>query len=451
MRKKHFIALFATISFLFMTTMITHAAGWEQRDASWYYRKSDGQLAVNEWRNGADNIARWLGTDGRMVSDAWVDGNNSYVDVEGRRVENDWIKLQTVVGDRQITEFYFFDSKGRKVTNAWKKVGENQVYLGDDGTLQKGWIEDGVYYTDENGFMVRGWQKLFPPDCVAPDEVLPFTEAKDDRVWYFFGENGKKFTSGAEGKVKLRTIDNVKYCFDDEGMMLTGWVNMTTKDVSETTIKDFMYFNSDGSQRLGWFSLNPPKNIMQTYENEVEWFYFDNNGVPKASADTVLRTTDFVKIQDKTFLFANNGVPVYGLVRIYNGKHYDIYYFGNANQRNLQKGMIEIMEPIGDVVQYYFDNKGKGFTGVKDDKLFYMGKLQASNEEGKYRVISLSLSGTIRNYVVNRQGKLVKNTKVKSEDRTEYKTNASGILVSVNGVNVEAGERFENPTEPDID
>lgn len=450
MKKRHILTAFAAFVFT-VTASITAFAGWEEVDGVWKFRNASGQFVVNEWRNGSDNIARWLNSEGKMASDTWVNDGESYVDKDGRRVENNWIQVEVGEGANRRTEYYFFDSKGNKVTEAWKTVSENQVYLGSDGTLQKGWIGDNVYYTDENGFMVKGWKKLLPPDYTAPDISLPFQEEKDGKVWYYFAEhNGKRFAAAEEGKVVVKNIKGVKYCFDHEGKMLTGWVNVTGKDISETTIKDLMYFNLDGSQRTGWFSLNPPKNIMQTFDNEVEWFYFDNSGVPKAANNTLLRTTDFVKIKDKTYLFANNGVPVYGLVRIYNGKNYEIYYFGNDSQRVLQKGMIEIVEPIGTSVLYYFDVHGKGYTGVKDDKLFYMGKLQASDEDGKYRVISLMVSGSNRNYVVNRQGKIVKNSKVRSEDKTEYKTNAAGILVSVNGVNVGEGERFENPIEPDI-
>lgn len=449
MKNRNLITIFTALSLSCISSMAVFA-GWEEAGETWVYRNNEGQLLVNEWRNGVDNIPRWLGSDGKMVMGAWVDGNESYVDKDGKRIQNNWISLPVGEGENQKYEYFYFDSKGKLVTNKWVKVDNNRVYVGEDGTLVKGWLEDNTYYTDEGGFMLRGWQKLFPPDYEPPAKALPFDEAENHKVWYYFGENGKKFTSGEEGTVRVRSIDGAKYCFDDSGKMLTGWVNVKGKSISQTTIKDFMYFNLDGTQRFGWFTLNPPKDIMQSYEEEVEWFYFDANGYPKAASDSVLRATDFVKLQDKTYLFADNGVPVYGLVRIYNGRNYDVYYLGNTDQRYVQKGLIDITESTGETVPYYFDVYGKGFTGVKDDKLYYMGKLQASPEEGRYRVVSVTVSGANRNYVVNRQGKIVKNTKVRSEDKQEYKTSATGILLTLNGESVDANERFESPIEPDI-
>ena len=444
--KRTLFIVFATCSIL-ATTSFNVYANWEAAGSNWIYKENDGSIVKNEWRKGVDGKYRWLNSDGFMEVDSWVNSGESYVDKDGIRVENTWLKVTS----DNTTDWYHFDNKGIKEVSKWRKANDKWFYLGDDGKMLRGWIDDGTYYCDENGVMVTGWKYLTPVDYVPKDDTAPGNESIDGNVWYFFGANGKKFVASKSGGVEEYKINGIRYCFDETGAMLTGWVNIAGTSSSVAKITDFRYYNEDGSQRTGWYSLRPPARIMETYDNEVEWFYFGTDGIPKASSKDRLKVNDFVKISGRTYIFGSNGVPIYGMIKVYtSGDNYDIYYLGDTTQRNVQKGKFNIVESSGDTIEYYFETSGRGLTGVKDDKLYYKGRLQTSQDEGKYKIVTISDGSKTRNYVVTKTGKIVKNRTFKNEDKVELKTDSSGVLIKYDGNAVEQNARFSEPDEPEI-
>ena len=49
-----------------------HAAqGWVQSGSSWYFYNNQGNAVRNAWQGNY-----WLGADGRMATNAWVDGGH---------------------------------------------------------------------------------------------------------------------------------------------------------------------------------------------------------------------------------------------------------------------------------------------------------------------------------------------------------------------------------------
>ena len=57
---------------------------------------------------------------------------------------------------------------------------------------------------------------------------------------------------------------------DDDGILQMGWKNVRG---SSDSIKDYMYFGSDGKAKIGWYSIEPPEDL-EGYDGDVEWFYF---------------------------------------------------------------------------------------------------------------------------------------------------------------------------------
>ena len=57
--------------------------GWIKESNTWYYYNTDGTLARNKWTGNY-----WLGADGRMVTNSWVDNNRYYVGANGTWVPN---------------------------------------------------------------------------------------------------------------------------------------------------------------------------------------------------------------------------------------------------------------------------------------------------------------------------------------------------------------------------
>ena len=99
---------------------------------------------------------------------------------------------------------------------------------------------------------------------------------------------------------------------------------------------------------------------------------------------------------------------------------------------------------------YYFNSTGKGYTGVYDNYLYYMGKLQKADSGSKYEVFSVPNGNSYKNYVVNTSGKIAKNTTVKDSNGVKYKTNSSGILTKEDDESVDGGS-YRSPEEPEWD
>ena len=98
-------------------------------------------------------------------------------------------------------------------------------------------------------------------------------------------------------------------------------------------------------------------------------------------------------------------------------------YFGTKQESCLQLGDKNITDADGVTSQFYFDSRGYGYTGVKNGKLYYMGKLQKA-EDDSYAYYTVDG----KTYLVNRSGQVKKNyNKSKDPDEVDYRSNASGL------------------------
>lgn len=455
--KKRGLAVFALAAMITLATAgisAMAAEGWVQESGGWAYYNASGNKQYNVWRQGADNYWRYIDGNGYMTTNSWVDNDNYYVDNNGIMVSGKWLQVATTTNSASGYDWYYFSSTGKAVKSKWEKVGDKWYNFDDTGAMQTGWVLDDMYYCDANGAMQTGWQKLTPPGETEEDDyrTVPFYDEYDDgKKWYYFSSNGKKVLPSDEGEnVKQKKIDGVYYCLAEDGAMQTGWVCVTGDDSED--IEEYRYVDANGKVRVGWYSAEPPENLQNQYNHDVEWFYFSSKGIPKVGPGKGSATrSDLVKINGNTYLFDEKGVPLYGLQQVYidSENEYTAYYFGNRSQSCMLTGKQRVDE-AGDTVQYYFSSTGRGYTGVYDGYLYYMGKLQKADSGSKYEVISIPSGSSNKNYVVNTSGKVAKSTTVKDSNGTKYKTSGSGILVKEDGEEVEGGT-YTNPTEPDWD
>ena len=268
--------------------------------------------------------------------------------------------------------------------------------------------------------------------CQPQDSIVDMYKGKfqEPHPWYDNGDYG------------TRKIDGIYYCFDDDGILQMGWKNVRG---SSDSIKDYMYFGSDGKAKIGWYSIEPPEDL-EGYDGDVEWFYFANNGKPKAADSDHLTTQDLTKISGKTYLFNKRGNPVYGLKKVYIGSgdsNWTAFYFGTKTQSCVQRGKMKVEEDDGNKTDFYFSENGRGYTGVKDNYLYYKGKLQKATDGQKYVCYKIDSS----NYVVNSSGKVMKNSTVKTSDGVKFKTSSSGSLSTADDDN-DVSSYFTEPEEP---
>ena len=429
------------------------AAGWVQNNGQWQYQDRDGYIVRNEWQKGADGKYRYLDSSGYIAVSTWID-DEYYVGSDGIMVTDSWLREDCSSETDSGIAWYYFDSRGQAVKEGWKKIDDVWYYFDDVGVMQTGWVDENRYYTNENGQMLTGWQLLDPPEDVSYDEdeeeeYDPFTQADNEgKYWYYFKSNGRKVTPDEDSGNEYGTvrIDGDYYCMNSDGAMQYGWKNVE----GGSSITSYKYFKSDGKMVTGWYSLAAPRGIDDS-SDEIHWYYFNSKGVPKADEDGIPTKDDLLTINGKTYLFNNVGNPVYGLRKVYLGKsedesNYTSYYFGeDDNDCWAHSGKIKVEEDSGEENTYYFTSAGRGFTGIKDNYLYYVGKLQVAQND-KYELINVP--GKDYAVMVNSSGKVMKSTTVKNSDDIKYKTNSSGQVIEIDGEEV-SGVTGIDPEEPD--
>ena len=157
-------------------------------------------------------------------------------------------------------EEYFFNEKGRMVTNDFVVIDNDKYYFGADGKKIKGFLTKWTltYHFDEEGRMSVG------------------LTAVDDSV-YFFKDNG------AMVKGEFVVSNDIKRYFGTDGKMITGWLEKWG-----TTY----YFAEDGAMCIG-----------KTVVGEST-YYFKTNGA--------MLKNDFVTIDEDQYYFGADGKMVTG-------------------------------------------------------------------------------------------------------------------------------------------
>lgn len=242
-----FLTILFAISFVFLCTLVSHAAGW--------------------------------------VDDGG--GNWSYVDREG---------------------FY--------VTETIKTSGDEKYYLDEYGIMVRDYLlenyNDAIYYFDDTGKMVKNtWV------AVEPSQVYNAMDNPPTIYLYYFGANGKAYKS-REG-VKRYTIDGKKYLFNENGQMLSGWINEEGERWDEYQSEDdpfdgFCYYagdETDGVLREGWTAYEDGSVQDKYYMKQTLWFYFKSTDNKKIQAENENELKTKV-INGRTYAFDDKGVMAVG-------------------------------------------------------------------------------------------------------------------------------------------
>ena len=123
--------------------------GWSQTGNTWFLYDNEGNIVKNRWSGNY-----WLGSDGKMVTNSWVDGGKYYVGADGKWVSDALKPGETRKGwTKAGSTWYFFNDKGNQVKNAW--VGN--YWIGSDGKMvTNSWVDGGKYYVGNDGKWVKG-------------------------------------------------------------------------------------------------------------------------------------------------------------------------------------------------------------------------------------------------------------------------------------------------------
>lgn len=394
--KRYLIPAMAMV--MIVAGAFTARADWVQKGSDYYYYNGN-ELVKNQ-----------------IVEDEY------YVDENGKLTGNVWVKTQ----DSDGTYYCYFDANGKMVRDKWKTINDKTYHFDDNGHMETGWIQENMYFCHlDDGHLLTGWQRLEDPDG-GEKKAGPLDDANIH--WYYFSPStGRKYCAGDGADYAEKRVDNKRYCFDQMGALQTGWV----KVADEEGIGGYKYYDPDGSDRLGWYSLTPPDELAGNYAYDVMWFYFTNSGFPAYDEDGIPTVSDLRRIgtNKKRYYFNQWGTPVWGLCKLYtnaDGSDYATYFFGTFNQSCVQHGKYQIMDGNDTPDTFYFHESGEGYNGSnnKDGCLYYKGKLQKASKDLTYEVITVNDT----DYLVNTSGKIMKKKTVKDKDGTKWATNASGVV-----------------------
>ena len=119
--------------------------GWTKAGNTWFYYDAQGNQVKNTWVG-----SYWIGSDGKMVTNSWVDGGKYYVGSQGW-----WVKDAKKPADAQKSpeKRYLYDNEGNIVKNRWS----GNYWLGTDGKMvTNSWVDGGKYYVGTDGKWVKG-------------------------------------------------------------------------------------------------------------------------------------------------------------------------------------------------------------------------------------------------------------------------------------------------------
>ena len=223
------------------------AQGWVRSGNAWYLYNQNGTLVRNAW---AGNY--WLGADGRMATNAWVDGGRYYVGSNGvwvKGAQHQTTASETKQGWTKVGNSWYFYNHGKVVVNAW--IGN--YWLGSDGRMAtNAWVDGGRYYVGTDGAWVKGAQNT---------TTVKSGWVKEGYTWYYY-KNGLvvrnawagNYWLGADGRMATNSwVDNNRYYVGNDGAWVKGAQHTTT--VKNGWVKEgntWYYYKNGSVVRNAW-------------------------------------------------------------------------------------------------------------------------------------------------------------------------------------------------------
>lgn len=468
MRKQKFlVTVLSTAAILAMgapfTSMAAAARGWTQQNEKWVYMDSNGEPVTNEWKK-KDGKWVYLDDDGFISSSEWVE-DNQYVGADGTMVANQWVYADEDESPTGEEGWFYLNAKGKAVAEGWKTIGDKKYCFDSDGRMLTGWHYDGndTYYLGDDGSMRTGWLALEFNEGQLPEEgdvSEDYEEASDDIKWFYFQSNGRALKGEKDAPLQ-KNIGGNKYYFDENGVMMTGWVAVASpSEADKTGISGYKYLGDDdnGVMVKGWKYLEehpsslPNTKIVKGHkpvpeDGEGYWYYFDSDGTPKfmdASADSMTELAH--KIGSDYFFFDEYGCMQTGLLAFEraDGSLWTGYFGDEDSDGKMYTGrQTGVVEEDGSKYTYFFNTsgslKGSGVNGEKNGYLYADGRLVTADEDTDYQVFKVD--GKM--YLVNESGKVQTSNKLYKSDGEYSYEYENGVIYKVN----ENKERVEEITE----
>ena len=328
-------------------------------------------------------------------------------------------------------EWYCYDSDGDVIEDAFCLSNGKEFYVGDDGRLvRNSWVEvDGSwYYVNSAGEkVVNDWRYTAP----AEDD-------EEGEEWFYLQSNGKR----AEGKKMV--INGKTHYFNDDGVMLTGWVqesgdSWTAADSNDVSVTDTFYCNEDGARLSNqWIKTYAPGvDADDADEDDKNWYYIRSTGKPAVGKQS--------SINGQTYFFNAYGEMLSGWVTGTSSNYEeiwseegssmtlsaaaaegrDIYFCGDEDDGHAKKNRwIKEYNSVdygaddsdNEKFWFYFDKNGKAFVPTADETVaaqtWTLEDIYAEDGNkvvslASYEVEGVSFSTDYKSYFIDRERGLV--------------------------------------------
>jgi FOG: Glucan-binding domain (YG repeat) len=226
-----------------------------------------------------------------------------------------------------VSSLFFAISNAVYASDQWKQTDAGWQYFDHSNQLQRSsWYqsEDRWYYLGADSIMLQnelalidGHQYFFKGNGSMASLEWQQIETPNGEFWFYFGRDGRAFKrTGSRFK---RVIDNKTYIFNEDGHMLTGWIDEDGNTVDENLDSQFMkgiyYCKEDGEMYVNswfnyfdsfWYDEIGPNLVGTDYSNYSEfWFYFNRDGKKLKSDGSYIRQ---MNVDGKSYGFDENGV-----------------------------------------------------------------------------------------------------------------------------------------------
>ncbi|KXB63363.1 cell wall-binding repeat protein, partial [Gemella haemolysans] len=171
----------------------------------------------------------WLGSDGSMATNAWVDNGRYYVDADGSWDKNVKKPEEKKRGwKKENNVWYYYNEDGTLTRNKW----QGNYWLGSDGKMViSAWVDNDRYYVGSNGAWDKDKKK---EDSVPTGKHTGWV--KSGNTWYYFNEQGQMVKNAWAGNYWLESdgkmatnkwVDNNRYYIGSNGAWVQNPANNT--------------------------------------------------------------------------------------------------------------------------------------------------------------------------------------------------------------------------------
>ena len=260
---------------------------FNQEQESWYYLKSDGQKAQNEWiQQGQEKY--YLKEDGKMAKDEWItQGENQYyINSQGKMLKSTWLGKnylsengnkvkQGWIYDDNYSSWFYLQQDGTYAENRWLTIDGKDYHFKSGGYLStERWIDR--FYVAKNGAKLKS-EWLFD---------------KNYNSWFYLKADGTYAEKG------WQTIKGKDYHFKSGGYLSTEtWIDRSYVTSSGAKAGKGWLFDKNYNS---WFYINSDGN----YVNK-EWLW--DNGYYYLKSGGYMAASEWVWYKNNWFYLKSNG------------------------------------------------------------------------------------------------------------------------------------------------